>query len=101
MRFRATLRSHMGRRKQVKARALLRLAVAVILGIGCLGAARGFAQQLSEEEAHAIGVDAYVYFYSLVTMDVTRKQMTNIEAGKKFGFGPMNMFAHIPAYPPA
>ena len=32
-----------------------------------------------KQEAHAIGVDAYVYFYPLVTMDLTRKQLTNVE----------------------
>ena len=35
------------------------------------------AQPISEEEAHAIGVDAYIYFYPLVTMDITRQQLTN------------------------
>ena len=40
---------------------------------------------ITEQEAHAIGVDAYVYFYPLMTMDVTRKQFTNIEPGKEFG----------------
>ena len=56
---------------------------------------------LTEEQAHAIGVDAYVYFYPLITMDITRKQSTNIEPGKEFGKGPMNMFINLPAYPPA
>jgi hypothetical protein len=56
---------------------------------------------ITEQEAHAIGVDAYVYFYPLVTMDITRKQATNIEPGKVFGRGPMNMFVNVPAYPPA
>ena len=56
---------------------------------------------ITEEEAHAIGVDAYLYFYPLLTMDITRKQSTNIEAGKEFGKGPMNTFANVPAYPPA
>src|SRR5262245_41899321 len=56
---------------------------------------------LSEQEAHAIGVDAYLYFYPLVTMDLTRKQSTNIEPGKEFGKGPMNMFTSVPEYPPA
>ncbi|KAB0486790.1 Uncharacterized conserved protein [Pseudomonas reinekei] len=53
------------------------------------------------EEAHAIGVEAYVYFYPLLTMDITRKQFTNIEPGKAFGKGPMNMFVSVPQYPPA
>src|SRR5690349_10460002 len=57
--------------------------------------------KITAEEAHAIGVDAYVYFYPLVSMDITRKQFTNIEPGKEFGKGPMNMFVNVPAYPPA
>ncbi len=56
---------------------------------------------ISAEAAHAIAVDAYVYFYPLVTMDVTRLQSTNVEPGKEFGKGPMNMFVNVPAYPPA
>jgi len=56
---------------------------------------------LTEQEAHAIGVDAYLYFYPLITMDITRKQSTNVEAGKEFGKGPMNIFVSVPTYPPA
>src|SRR4051812_12617716 len=56
---------------------------------------------ITEQEAHAIAVDTYIYFYSLVTMDVTRKQFTNIEPGKEFGKGPMNMFVSVPEYPRA
>jgi hypothetical protein len=55
----------------------------------------------SPAETRAIGIDAYVYFYPLLTMDVTRKQFTNIEPGKEFGKGPMNMFVSVPEYPPA
>ncbi|KPU61499.1 hypothetical protein AN403_5493 [Pseudomonas fluorescens] len=57
--------------------------------------------KITAEEAHAIGVDAYIYFYPLLSMDVTRKQFTNIEPGKEFGKGPMNMFVSVPQYPPA
>ena len=57
--------------------------------------------KITAEEAHAIGVDAYIYFYPLLSMDITRKQFTNIEPGKEFGKGPMNMFVSVPQYPPA
>jgi hypothetical protein len=76
-----------------------------------LTAAPGNAQQtnaalarkpaVTEQEAHAIGVDAYLYFYPLVTMDITRRQATNIEPGKEFGKGPMNMFVSMPEFLPA
>lgn len=55
---------------------------------------------ITEQEAQSIARDAYIYFYPLVTMDVTRKQLTNVEPGKGIG-APMNMFANIPTFPPA
>src|SRR6516165_10029556 len=63
-------------------------------------AASAKAEPITEQQAHAIGMDAYLYFYPLVTMDLTRKQLSNIEPGKGLG-GPMNTFANIPAYPTA
>jgi hypothetical protein len=63
--------------------------------------AQGAPTAITEQEAHAIGVDAYVYFYPLVTMDVTRRQLTNMEPGKEVLKGPMNMFNNATAYPPA
>lgn len=69
------------------------LLVTVLISSGIANAA------LSEQEAKEIGVNAYLYFYPLVTMDVTRKQMTNLEAGKKPGYGPMNEFAQVRGYP--
>src|SRR5262245_36966874 len=65
-----------------------------------LSTAMARAEPVTEEQAHAIGVDAYLYFYSPITMDVTRKQLSNVEPGKEFG-GPMNTFANVPAYPTA
>ncbi len=59
------------------------------------------AASISEDEAHAIGVDAYLYFYSLVTMDLTRRQLTNQEPGPGSLGGPMNRFANVPTFPTA
>jgi len=56
---------------------------------------------VTEEEAHAIGVDAYLYFYPIVTMDVTRKQLTNEEPKPGGIGGPMNRFANVGAFPTA
>lgn len=58
-------------------------------------------RRISEEEAHAIGIEAYVYFYPLVTMDVTRRIVTNIPPGAKAGYGPANTFLHMRAFPTA
>jgi hypothetical protein len=57
-------------------------------------------QAVSSDEAQAIAADAYLYFYPLITMDLTRKQLINTEPGKGIG-GPMNTFVNIPAFPPA
>jgi hypothetical protein len=46
-------------------------------------------------------VEAFIYLYSLITMDVTRRVSTNVELGKEPGFGPMNMFHHFRTYPDA
>jgi hypothetical protein len=77
----------------------LSLLVAVTLTPAAM--AQGGLPAITEAEAQSIAIDAYVYFYSLVTMDVTRRQFTNIEPGKELGKGPMNMFNNVPEYPPA
>ena len=74
-------------------------------GLGCLlllvASATGQTPKLTPEEAHQIAMEAYVYLYPLVSMDVTRLQMTNIEAGKLDGRGPMNTLSHMRAFPAA
>src|SRR5579862_2716457 len=80
-----------------------RIILTGLLGIAMAGVAAAspaYAQTaITEQEAHAIGVDAYLYFYPLISMDITRKQSTNIEPGKDAIKGPMNMFVNVPAYP--
>ena len=83
-------------------RGILTLTLSLCLGAAAAPAALAqAAQAITEQEAHAIAVDAYVYFYSMMSMDVSRKQFTNVEPGKEFGKGPMNMFVNVPEYPPA
>ncbi len=55
---------------------------------------------LTEDRARAIAVDAYIFFYPLVSMDLTRRQSTNIDM-PALGKGPMNRFVNALAYPPA
>ncbi|MGE5335117.1 MAG: DUF1254 domain-containing protein [Nitrososphaerota archaeon] len=59
------------------------------------------AQSLSVEEAYDIGVEAYIYLYPLVLMELTRRQMTNCPPDERPGFGPANMFIHARTFPPA
>ncbi len=56
---------------------------------------------LSEQDARAIASDAYIYFYPLVTMDVTRRQLTNMKPGVGGIGGPANAFTNIRAFPDA
>src|SRR6476659_8507516 len=55
---------------------------------------------VNEQDARSIALDAYIYFYPLVTMDVTRKQLTNVEPGKGLG-APMNSLFNVPTFPTA
>ena len=59
------------------ARFALPALLSAALACGAPSAARA-AEAISEQDAHAIGVQAYLYFYPLVTMDLTRKQLTNV-----------------------
>ena len=67
------------------------LRAVAVLGIACGQPSLAHAQAVSEQEAHAIAVDAYLYFYSLITMDLTRLQFTNVKEVGDFK-GPMNVF---------
>ena len=59
------------------------------------GAAESAAKEL---EAREIAIDAYIYAYPLVTMEMTRRVMTNVEKpeGSK---APMGQFARLRSYP--
>lgn len=56
---------------------------------------------ITEQEAYEIGIEAYHYFYPLIIMDLTRRVCTNYKSGEKPGFGPINTFHHLRQFPPA
>jgi hypothetical protein len=58
-------------------------------------------EPVGEEVAGKIAVEAFIYFYPLVTMDVTRRQATGVGADEIPGGGPMNSFIHLRAFPDA
>jgi hypothetical protein len=66
-----------------------------------MSAVIGRAEGTRERQARAIAVEAYVYLYPLVTMEITRRQLTNLPAGVKPGQGPMGEFQHVRQFPPA
>src|SRR5215469_13510630 len=76
------------------------LALALLSGPAVEPCRCGGAIHVSADEAHAIGVDAYLYFYPLITMDLTRRQMTSLSPGGGIG-GPMNSFSNMQTFPPA
>ncbi len=55
---------------------------------------------LTEDEALAIATEAYIYGYPLVTMEMTRRVMTNVATPKDMR-GPMGQFIYARTYPDA
>src|SRR5580692_7450485 len=51
------------------------------------------------EEAVSIATEAYIYGYPLVTMDMTRKQLTNVAtpSGSSAPMGQLNLYRTYPA----
>ncbi len=48
-----------------------------------------------------IATSAYIYAYSLILMEMTRRVSTNVADTRTFGRAPMNQFANLPAFPDA
>ncbi|HXX52813.1 MAG TPA: DUF1254 domain-containing protein [Xanthobacteraceae bacterium] len=72
---------------------------AALIGLQAACGARA-QSAITEQEAHAIGVQAYLYFYPIVTMDLTRRQLTNVERPEGI-HAPMNTFVSLKEYPSA
>lgn len=55
---------------------------------------------VSEKDAEDIATEAYIYGYPLVTMEMTRRVMTNATEPED-GHAPLGVFYNMPAYPNA
>src|ERR1700735_3248378 len=60
----------------------------------------GFPEDIRSAQLNAIGVAAYIYLYPLVTIELTRRQLTNVAKAEGI-HGPMNTFVSLTAFPPA
>ena len=60
----------------------------------------GYSSASDQGELLQIAKDAYVYGYSLITTEVTRVQMTNVDKVSNT-HAPMGQFANVKRYPPA
>jgi hypothetical protein len=76
--------------------------VAVVLGLVATmnGPVPAQGKKPDAEEAAKIGVEAYIYGYSLVTMEMTRRVMTIVAAVEGLR-GPMGQFVSAREYPSA
>jgi hypothetical protein len=81
-------------------RHVMRAGIAACLALLALPPAHS-AEPTTGPAIDEIAVNAYLYFYPLVSLDVTRLQTTNIAPGKMLMRGPPNMFNNAPAFPPA
>src|SRR5262249_46726504 len=55
----------------------------------------------SPEEVRVVAQEAFVYLYPLILMDLTRKQLTNLDPKINAMGGPANAFTHIRTFPTA
>jgi hypothetical protein len=58
-------------------------------------------QNISAENAHEMALEAYIYAYPLVLMEITRRVTTNVPAPNGRGHAPANTFDHMREFPDA
>src|SRR5215475_12367094 len=76
------------------------LCALALVGVTLAGAGAPAQEKLNEKDATDIGIDAYVYGYPLVTMETTRRVMTNT-AAPEGSHAPMGQFLLMRKYPDA
>lgn len=77
------------------------LLIALVTGLSFAASSNAAdVEKLSDEEAFEIGRDAYIFGYPLVTMETTRRVMTNV-ASPEGTHAPMGQFVLMRKYPDA
>jgi len=75
------------------------LFLAALLSVFC-SVSELYAEELSESEAEAIGIESYIFGYPLITMDMTKKVMTNTVIPENTK-APVGQFFNAREYPNA
>lgn len=85
-------------KRPVQARGFLTSVMICLVALLALGRLPASSAAVSEDEAARLGTEAYIYGYPLVTMELTRRVLTNVAApeGQK---APMGQFAKLREYP--
>lgn len=73
---------------------------AALLSLGTWLAFAPLCAQISDSEAEEIGTEAYIFGYPLITMDMTKAIMTNVEVPSEM-HAPMGQFLNARVYPDA
>lgn len=74
--------------------------VACVLSTLAFSSSSPASQKMNEAEAVKLGTEAYIYGYPLITMDLTRHVMTNVQKPEGTR-GPMGQFINLREYPTA
>jgi hypothetical protein len=90
----------MGNDMSIPSTAAIRAFAAFIGGLLIAGVSTASAQSLTPSEAKAIAEDAYIYGYSLITTEITRVQMSNVDKIEGL-HAPTGQFINVKRYPPA
>ena len=56
-------------------------------------------EKVTKEEARDIGIEAVVYGYPMVIVDVTKRVQTNVAEPQHDGHAPINQFSNFLKYP--
>ena len=72
-----------------------------LVGLAAFSQVVAQAASIDEKEAEAIGIEAYIYGYPLITMEMTRRVTTNVTEPDGLFRAPMGQFANLRNYPTA